>query len=134
MIVGHPGEGDADFAATLDLVRALPFAYLHVFSYSDRRGTEAARLPGRVDSPTVKARSAALRRLAADKGLEFRRRLLGRTREVLVLEARDRATGLRAGLTANYVEVLFPGGRTGSPAASFPCASRSAAASGRWER
>ena len=110
VIVGHPGEGEADFAATLDLVRALPFAYLHVFAYSDRRGTEAARLPGRVDSPTVKARSAALRRLAADKGLEFRCRLLGRTREVLVLEARDRATGLRAGLTGNYIEVLFPGG------------------------
>jgi len=109
VIVGHPGEDDADFAATLNLVRALPFAYLHVFSYSDRRGTEAARLPGRVDSLTAKERSAALRRLASDKGLEFRRRLLGRTRDVLVLEAPDRATGLRAGLTANYVEVLFPG-------------------------
>ena len=110
VIVGHPGEGDADFTATLDLVRALPFAYLHVFAYSDRRGTEAARLPGRVDSRTAKERSAVLRRLAADKGLEFRRRLLGRTRDVLVLDAPDRATGLRAGLTANYVEVLFLGG------------------------
>jgi threonylcarbamoyladenosine tRNA methylthiotransferase MtaB len=110
VIVGHPGEGDADFTATLDLVRALPFAYLHVFAYSDRRGTEAARLPGRVDSRTAKERSAVLRRLAADKGLEFRRRLLGRTPDVLVLDAPDRATGLRAGLTANYVEVLFPGG------------------------
>ena len=109
VIVGHPGEGDADFAATLDLVRGLPFAYLHVFAYSDRRGTEAARLPGRVEARTAKERSAALRRLAADKGLEFRRRLLGRTRDVLVLDAPDRATGLRAGLTANYVEVLFAG-------------------------
>ena len=109
VIVGHPGEGDADFTATLELVRALPFAYLHVFSYSDRRGTEAPRLPGRVDAVVAKARSATLRRLAADKGLEFRRRLLGRMRDVLVLEAPDRATGLRAGLTADYVEVLFQG-------------------------
>jgi threonylcarbamoyladenosine tRNA methylthiotransferase MtaB len=109
VIVGHPGESDADFAATLDLVRVLPFAYLHVFAYSDRRGTEAVRMPGRVDSRTAKERSAALRRLAADKGLEFRRRLLGRTRDVLVLDAPDRATGLRAGLTSNYVEVLFSG-------------------------
>jgi threonylcarbamoyladenosine tRNA methylthiotransferase MtaB len=109
VIVGHPGESEADFAATLDLVRALPMAYLHVFSYSDRRGTEAARLPGRIDSRTAKARSAALRGLAADRNLEFRRRLLGRTREVLVLDAPDRATGLRAGLTDNYVEVLFSG-------------------------
>ena len=109
VIVGHPGEGEEDFAATLNLVRALPFAYLHVFVYSDRRGTEATRLLGRVDSRTAKQRSTALRRLAADKGLEFRRRLLGRTREVLVLDAPDRVTGLRAGLTDNYVEVLFPG-------------------------
>lgn len=109
VIVGHPGESDADFAATLDLLRALPIAYLHVFPYSDRRGTEAARLPGHVDARTAKEGSAALRRLAADKGLEFRRRLVGRTPDVLVLEAPDRGTGLRAGLTANYVEVLFPG-------------------------
>ncbi|HZV97044.1 MAG TPA: tRNA (N(6)-L-threonylcarbamoyladenosine(37)-C(2))-methylthiotransferase MtaB [Candidatus Nitrosocosmicus sp.] len=109
VIVGHPGESDADFTATMELVRAVPFAYLHVFSYSDRRGTEATRLPGRVDAAVARERSAALRRLASDNGLEFRRRLLGRTREVLVLEAPDRATGLRAGLTADYVEVLFRG-------------------------
>ena len=104
-----PGESDDDFAATLDLVRALPFSYLHVFSYSDRRGTEAARLPGRVDSPRSAARSAALRRLAAAKGLAFRRRLLGRTREVLVLEAPRPGHRACAGLTGNYVEVQFPG-------------------------
>src|SRR5438034_8294290 len=47
LIVGHPGERDEDFEATLDLVRALPCSYLHVFAYSDRKGTEAARLPER---------------------------------------------------------------------------------------
>jgi threonylcarbamoyladenosine tRNA methylthiotransferase MtaB len=109
VIVGHPGESDADFAATLDLVGALPFSYLHVFAYSDRKGTEAARRPGRLASVAIRERSAALRRLAAAKCLQFRRRLLGQTREVLVLDASDRVTGLRAGLTGNYVEVRFPG-------------------------
>jgi threonylcarbamoyladenosine tRNA methylthiotransferase MtaB len=109
VIVGHPGESDADFAATMDLVRALPFSYLHVFAYSDRKGTEAARLAGRVPSATIRGRGATLRRLAEDKGLQFRRRLVGRTRELLVLDTPDRLTGLRAGLTGNYVEVRFPG-------------------------
>ena len=117
VIVGHPGEDEADFGATMDLVRALPYSYLHVFAYSDRKGTEAARLPGRVPARVVRERSAALRRLAAEKNLAFRRRLVGRTREVLVLDASDRATGLRTGLTSNYIEVRFPG--EGHPARRF---------------
>jgi len=109
LIVGHPGESEADFAETMAVVRALPFSYLHVFSYSDRKGTESTRLTDRVPAQTIRARSAALRHLGREKALGFRQRMLGRTHEVLVLEARDRATGLLSGLTANYVEVLFDG-------------------------
>jgi threonylcarbamoyladenosine tRNA methylthiotransferase MtaB len=108
VIVGHPGEGDEDFAATRELVRALPFSYLHVFAYSDRKGTEAARRPGRVPPRVAHARGAALRGLVAEKNLAFRRRLMGQTREALVLDAVD-GKGLRTGLTGNYVEVKFPG-------------------------
>jgi len=109
LIVGHPGEGEADFAETMAVVSALPFSYLHVFSYSDRKGTESTRLTDRVPAQTIRARSAALRHLGREKALAFRQRMLGRTHEALVLEARDRATGLLSGLTANYVEVLFDG-------------------------
>ena len=109
VIVGHPGETDADFEATLALVAALPFSYLHVFAYSDRRGTEAARRPGHVPTAVIRERSRRLRRLGHEKSHAFRRALLGARREVLVLDARDRRTGLRSGLTSNYVEVLFPG-------------------------
>jgi threonylcarbamoyladenosine tRNA methylthiotransferase MtaB len=109
VIVGHPGETDADFEATLTLVAALPFSYLHVFAYSDRRGTEAARRPGHVPAAVIRERSRRLRRLGREKSHAFRRALLGTRREVLVLDARDRRTGLRSGLTSNYVEVLFPG-------------------------
>ena len=110
VIVGHPGETDADFAQTMALVRALPFSYLHVFAYSDRRGTESTRLPGRLPERVIGERSRALRALAREKNLAFRAALIGRVQEAVVLEARDRATGLAVGLTGNYVEVLFEGG------------------------
>jgi threonylcarbamoyladenosine tRNA methylthiotransferase MtaB len=109
VIVGHPGETDEDFEATLALVDALPFSYLHVFAYSDRKGTEAARRPGHVPAAVIRERSQRLRRLGREKSHAFRRALVGRARQVLVLDAPDRPTGLLAGLTSNYVEVLFPG-------------------------
>jgi threonylcarbamoyladenosine tRNA methylthiotransferase MtaB len=109
VIVGHPGETDEDFEATLALVDSLPFSYLHVFTYSDRKGTEAARRPGHVPAAVIRERSQRLRRLGREKSHAFRSALVGSAREVLVLEARDHQTGLRSGLTSNYVEVLFPG-------------------------
>jgi threonylcarbamoyladenosine tRNA methylthiotransferase MtaB len=109
VIVGHPGEGPEDFEATLGLVEALPFSSLHVFSYSDRNGTEAARRPDHVPAVAIRERSRRLRQLGAEKSLAFRRGLVGGRREAVVLEARDRRTGLLAGLTDNYVEVLFEG-------------------------
>ena len=109
VIVGFPGETDADFEETRALIEALPFSYLHVFSYSDRKGTEAVRLPEHVPPRAIRERSKALRWLGDAKNLAFRRRLVGRPEEVLVLETRDRATGRLVGLTGNYVEVLFQG-------------------------
>ena len=109
LIAGHPGEGEADFAATLALVGELPFSYLHVFPYSDRKGTEATRHAGRVPARLTRERSAGLRALGRAKNLEFRRRLAGQPRDVVVLAERDRETGFLAGLTSNYVEVLFDG-------------------------
>jgi threonylcarbamoyladenosine tRNA methylthiotransferase MtaB len=112
LIAGHPGETEEDFAATRALVEALPFSYLHVFPYSDRKGTEAARLANRVALRAIRERSGALRALGREKNRAFRRRLVGQRRPVLVLAERDRDTGFLTGLTSNYVEVLFggPGG------------------------
>ena len=107
VIAGFPGEGEADFAATLDVVGALPLSYLHVFPYSPRTGTEAARLEDRVDSRTITRRAARLREAGRAASRAFRERLRGRVEEALVLETRQGA-GL-VGLTGNYVEVVFPG-------------------------
>ena len=109
VIVGHPGETEEDFEATMRVVEALPFSSLHVFAYSDRKGTEAARRADHVTAAAIRERSGRLRRLGALKSLAFRRGLVGRRRDAVVLAARDRRTGLLAGLTDNYVEVLFEG-------------------------
>ena len=89
------------------LVEELPLSYLHVFAYSDRKGTEAAKLGDRVASSVIRERSARLRSLGAEKSLAFRRGLLGRAVEVLVLEGRQE--GALTGLTSNFVEVSFAG-------------------------
>ena len=109
VIVGFPGETRADFEATRALIEALPFSYLHVFSYSDRKGTEATRLPDHVPPRLIAQRSKILRELGRVKRLEFGQRLLGQPWEVLILETRDKTTGRLVGLTSNYVEVLFDG-------------------------
>jgi threonylcarbamoyladenosine tRNA methylthiotransferase MtaB len=103
VIVGHPGESAADFEATMALVRELPLSYLHVFAYSDRKGTEAAAMADRVPGRVIHDRSRRLRALGIEKSLAFRQKLVGRSVEALVLD--DRASAL----TANYVEVNLEG-------------------------
>jgi threonylcarbamoyladenosine tRNA methylthiotransferase MtaB len=110
LITGFPGETAAEFAETEALVESLPFSYLHVFSYSDRRGTEAARLAAsRVAPEEIRRRTASLRRLGARKQLAFRQAHVGQTVEVLVLEHKPRERGVLVGLADNYLEVAFDG-------------------------
>jgi threonylcarbamoyladenosine tRNA methylthiotransferase MtaB len=109
VIVGFPGESDADFEETMALVDALAFTYLHVFPYSDRPGTEATDLDGHLAPDVITERARRLRALGRTKNLAFRRALCGRVEDVLVLETRDRESGRLVGLTGNYVEVQFEG-------------------------
>jgi len=64
---------------------------------------------GQQQSRTITRRSRILREIGRAKSDEFRRALIGRVEDVLVLETVDRATGRLGGLTGNYVEVVFPG-------------------------
>jgi threonylcarbamoyladenosine tRNA methylthiotransferase MtaB len=109
VLVGFPGETEADFRATVSLVEALPFTYLHVFPYSPRNGTDAATRADRVDAATLTRRAAVMRTLGATKAAAFRRSLGGRVEEVLVLERRARDTGELVGLTGHFAEVRFAG-------------------------
>ena len=108
VIVGFPGEDDAAFRRTADLLEALPLAGLHVFSYSPRPGTAAADFPDHVPKAVKRERSRALRALAARKALAFRRQAVGSVLDTVVLRQSE-APELLEGLTDNYLRVWFPG-------------------------
>jgi len=104
VIVGFPGENESAFRASLDFVAAMEFARLHVFPYSPRPGTVAARLPDQVEREVRSARARAMRDLGAEQSFRFRRRFVGR--EMAVLWERQRRDGLWTGLTDNYLRVV----------------------------
>jgi threonylcarbamoyladenosine tRNA methylthiotransferase MtaB len=107
VIAGFPGETDAEFAETLDFVRRLEFAGGHVFTYSERPGTAAARMRGQVPHEVRKERNAVLRHVFADAAQNYRQQFIGQTLPVL-WEATDRldSAGWRLeGLTDNYLRV-----------------------------
>jgi threonylcarbamoyladenosine tRNA methylthiotransferase MtaB len=103
ILVGFPGEGDAQFANTLATATDLPFSYLHVFAYSKRPGTAAARMTPAVPPAAMKSRSKVLAELSRAKRLAFYQRYVGQTVEVL-FETKDDA-GRWTGLTHNYMRV-----------------------------
>ncbi len=102
IMVGFPGETDADFDDTFALLRESPVCFTHVFKYSERRGSVASRLPEKTDPAAASVRSEALRALGAAKLRAFQERHLGRTVEVLF---EDRHGGAWRGHTGNYLEV-----------------------------
>ncbi|MFC2015326.1 tRNA (N(6)-L-threonylcarbamoyladenosine(37)-C(2))-methylthiotransferase MtaB [Chloroflexota bacterium] len=106
VIVGFPGETDADFEESLSFVRAVGFSRLHVFPYSLRDGTPAASLPAQVPAPVKASRAAAMRAVAAESTRLFRQRFIGRTMEVLWESCRGgNDVPLWSGLTGNYLRV-----------------------------
>ncbi|MGC9394695.1 MAG: tRNA (N(6)-L-threonylcarbamoyladenosine(37)-C(2))-methylthiotransferase MtaB [Anaerolineae bacterium] len=104
MILGFPGETEADFAASLDFVTRMAFARLHVFPYSARPGTPAVRLPDPVPAAVRTERAARMRALGEQLAAEYRLKFIGQMLPVL-WEQRDEA-GYWRGLTDNYLEVV----------------------------
>jgi threonylcarbamoyladenosine tRNA methylthiotransferase MtaB len=109
VIAGFPGESGAEFEAGLDLLAAARFSYLHVFPYSRRTGTSAAKAPDQLPPATIAARAQALRRLGAAQRRAFAQRFVGTELDVLVESGRDPETGRLAGYSRNYVRVLVDG-------------------------
>jgi threonylcarbamoyladenosine tRNA methylthiotransferase MtaB len=109
VLVGFPGEGQAAFDNTCNLVDALPLAYLHVFPFSARPGTPAFHFRDQLPDQTIKARTAKLRKLGKQKKRAFIEANMGRRHRVLIEGQRDRQTGFLKGLTANYIPTLIEG-------------------------
>ena len=105
IIVGFPGESDAQFENSLEYFASLPLNYFHVFPYSSRRTTVAAELPEQVPNVVKKSRSRRMRALGAQKKLDFYSRFLGQRASVLLEEKIDRASGAHRGFTRNYLSV-----------------------------
>ncbi len=107
VMVGFPGETDADFEATRAMIERLPFTYLHVFTYSARPGTPAAGMPNQVPAAVARERNHVLRELAAQKKDEFQRSFIGRTLQAITLSHFD---GERTeALTDNYQKLWLDG-------------------------
>ena len=106
VIVGFPGETDADFAATYRLCDAIGFSDMHVFPYSVRPGTSAAHYDGQLPPPVKSERLNALLSLAKTQAHDFRRGSLGMVRPVL-WESVALRSGAECvtGLTDNYMRV-----------------------------
>lgn len=102
IMVGMPGETEADFEETRAVLNDAPVAYAHVFKYSERDGTAAQRMPGKVGPKAINRRGAAIRRLSARKRHAFYERYVGTTVEVLFEQQQD---GWWEGYTGNYVRV-----------------------------
>jgi len=102
IITGFPGESDEDFEQTYQLAQALKFAKSHVFRFSPRQGTAAARMKGQIQDPLKKARSERLLALNEQHSQQFRQQFLGETVEVLVEHPRHDTW---EGLTDNYLRV-----------------------------
>jgi len=109
VIVGFPGEGEADFAETLDFLQELPISYLHVFTYSERANTPAAQMEGQVPMAVRRQRNEQLRLLSEKKRRAFYEDHLGSCRPVLLEKGPDPHTW--SGYTDNYIEIAFPGDR-----------------------
>jgi threonylcarbamoyladenosine tRNA methylthiotransferase MtaB len=115
VIVGFPGESEAEFNESLYFVEAMGFARTHVFRYSARPGTPAATMPGQVPPLVKKARSRAMMEVGRRSAGAFRRAFLGHTLEVLwERQTKGSKLGQKAlwsGLTDNYLRVRTPEGK-----------------------
>ena len=106
IITGFPGESDDDFEQTFQLATELQFAKAHIFRFSPRQGTAAARMKGQIKEEVKKARSERLLALNDEHARHFRQQFLGQTMQVLI-EANK--YGRWEGLTDNYLRVEIDG-------------------------
>ncbi|MGP0018200.1 MAG: tRNA (N(6)-L-threonylcarbamoyladenosine(37)-C(2))-methylthiotransferase MtaB [Candidatus Sulfotelmatobacter sp.] len=120
VMVGFPGETDAEFDATRRMIEELPFTYLHVFTYSARPGTPAAAMTNQVPVHLARERNRILRELAAEKKLAFMRGFVGKAVDAITLRTcgdgrlsrpaeRSEALAYSEALTDNYLKLRLRG-------------------------
>ena len=106
VIVGFPGESDDSFIDTYNFLKDLPISYLHVFTYSERKNTEAALMKNTIPINIRSKRSKMLRTLSVKKRRVFYESQLGK--ELNVLFEGENKKGYMYGFTENYIKVKSP--------------------------
>ena len=104
VIVGFPQETDEEFDATYKFLEDIKFYKMHVFKYSKREGTKAAMLDGQIPDEIKENRSEILLSLSDKNMLDYNRKYIGTTKEVLIETKLD--NGYYDGLTSNYIRIL----------------------------
>ena len=102
VIVGFPGETEELFQTTIDTCRKLVFSKLHVFPYSERRGTASSRMSNKIDEHEKKERSRRLIEVSKELEINYMKKFICKEVEVLVEEYKD---GYSYGHTGNYLYV-----------------------------
>jgi len=106
VIVGFPGETDADFAETLEVMREVKFAKVHMFPYSERPRTRAAMMSNKVPQNIIRERKQEVLRLAEQIAFELRNDYVSHRMTVLT----EKNEGEQSGHTDNFLNVLLPQG------------------------
>jgi threonylcarbamoyladenosine tRNA methylthiotransferase MtaB len=109
IIVGFPGESEAQFEQSLEYFDSLPLTYFHVFPYSPRRGTPAALLTDQLSGRVKRTRARRMRELGARKKQDFCASFIGKRLAVLIEERIDSTRGWRRGFSRNYLPVVVAG-------------------------
>ena len=107
VMVGFPGETEAEFEETRRMIEDLPFTYLHVFTYSARPGTQAAAAPAQVPTVVARERNRILREIATQKKGAFMRALVGTAVEAITLHSGGE--DFTEALTDNYLKLRISG-------------------------
>jgi threonylcarbamoyladenosine tRNA methylthiotransferase MtaB len=123
IITGFPGETVALFESTLAALNDTPMHYLHVFSYSARKGTPAADFPDAVPEREKRRRAQTLRNWSEARHLAYRRRFLGRELDVIVEDGVDEQ-GRPRGMSENYLKITLVNGRLVSEGETKPLSPR----------
>ena len=106
VIVGFPGEGEEEFMETYNLLEEVGASFLHIFPFSERPGTPAVDMPGKVQSRISTERVSRLEELSAKLNRAFAERFIGTEREVLFESTNH--DGVMYGYTDNYLRVSAP--------------------------
>lgn len=103
IIVGFPGETDADFEETLEVMKTVRFTKVHMFPYSERKRTKASTFSGKVSSDLIQKRKQEVLRLSENLAFELRQEYIGRVLPVLMEGKED--NGFQCGHTENFLNV-----------------------------